>query len=181
MLFRSIRQDGNIEYLGRADSQVKVRGYRIELGEIESALSGLPGVRAAAVVVRDDMATAPSLIAFVVSDQMPGLTSPYLHELLKRTLPSYMVPAAVFVVDAIPHLSNGKVDRRALQQRLLNESRSDVSSVRARDPIEQGVLEIWREVLGEQPIDMHRNFFVMGGHSLLATQVVSRKIGRAHV
>ena len=169
-----IRQDGNIEYVGRADSQVKVRGYRIELGEIESALSGLPGVRAAAVVVRDDMTTGPSLIAFVTSDQAPGSTSPYLHELLKRILPSYMVPAAVFVVDAIPYLSNGKVDRLALQQRTLSDNRIEAASVRARDPIEQGLLEIWREVLGEQTIDIHRNFFAMGGHSLLATQVISR-------
>lgn len=169
-----VRQDGNIEYLGRGDGQVKVRGYRIELGEVESALSGLPGVRAAAAIVRDDMSTGPSLIAFVVSDQAPGSTSPYLHELLKRTLPSYMVPAAVLVVDAIPYLSNGKVDRRTLQQHLLSEIRSDPSSVRARDAIEQSLLEIWREVLGEQAIDMHRNFFAMGGHSLLATQVISR-------
>lgn len=169
-----IRQDGNIEYVGRADSQVKVRGYRIELGEIESALSGLPGVRAAAVVVRDDMTTGPSLIAFVTSDQAPGSTSPYLHELLKRTLPSYMVPAAVFVLDAIPYLSNGKVDRLALQQQMFGENRSGTASVRARDPIEQALLEIWRDVLGEQAIDIHRNFFAMGGHSLLATQVTSR-------
>ena len=169
-----IRQDGNIEYIGRADSQVKVRGYRIELGEIESALSGLPGVRAAAVVVREDMTTGPSLIAFVTSDQAPGSTSPYLHELLKRTLPSYMVPAAVCVVDAIPYLSNGKVDRLALQQHTLGDNRSETASVRARDPIEQGLLEIWRDVLGEQTIDIHRNFFAMGGHSLLATQVISR-------
>ncbi|MEK7336557.1 MAG: amino acid adenylation domain-containing protein, partial [Nitrospirota bacterium] len=169
-----IRQDGNIEYIGRADSQVKVRGYRIELGEIESALSGLPGVRAAAVVVREDMTTGPSLIAFVTSDQAPGSTSPYLHELLKRTLPSYMVPAAVCVVDAIPYLSNGKVDRLALQEHTLGDNRSETASVRARDPIEQGLLEIWRDVLGEQTIDIHRNFFAMGGHSLLATQVISR-------
>jgi amino acid adenylation domain-containing protein len=169
-----MRQDGNIEYVGRADSQVKVRGYRIELGEIEAALSGLPGVRGAAVVVREDMTTGPSLIAFVMSDQAPGSTSPYLHELLKRTLPSYMVPAAVFVVDAIPYLSNGKVDRLALQQHTFGNNRSEAASIRARDPIEQGLLEIWRDVLGEQTIDIHRNFFAMGGHSLLATQVISR-------
>ncbi len=169
-----IRQDGTIEYLGRADSQVKVRGYRIELGEIESALSGLPGVRAAAAIVRDDLTAGPSLIAFVTSDQAPGSTSPYLHELLKRTLPSYMVPVAVFVVDTIPYLSNGKVDRLALQQLTLRDNRSEGASLRARDPIEQGLLEIWRDVLGEPTIDIHRNFFTMGGHSLLATQVVSR-------
>ncbi len=169
-----MRQDGNIEYIGRADSQVKVRGYRIELGEIESALRALPGVRAAAVVVREDVTTGPSLIAFVTSDQAPGSISPYLHELLKRTLPSYMVPAAVFVVDAIPCLSNGKVDRLALQQHRLGDNGSETASVRARDPIEQSLLEIWRDVLGEQIIDIHRNFFAMGGHSLLATQVISR-------
>ncbi|SPP65499.1 non-ribosomal peptide synthetase [Nitrospira lenta] len=169
-----IRQDGNIEYVGRADSQVKVRGYRIELGEIESALSGLPGVRAAAVVVRDDMTTGPSLIAFVTSDQAPGSASPYLHELLKRTLPSYMVPAAVFAIDGLPYLSNGKVDRQALQQYTLGGNRSETASVRARDPIEQGLLDIWRDVLGERTIDIHQNFFAMGGHSLLATQVISR-------
>jgi len=169
-----IRPDGNIEYVGRADDQVKVRGYRIELGEIESALGGLPGVRAAAVVVREDMTTGPSLIAFVMSDQDPGSTSPYFHELLKRIFPFYMVPAAVFAVDAIPYLSNGKVDRRALQQLPLGDNRNDTASVRARDPIEQGLLEIWRDVLGEQTIDIHRNFFSMGGHSLLATQVISR-------
>ncbi len=169
-----LRQDGNIEYLGRADGQVKVRGYRIELGEIESALSGLPSVRAAAVIVRDDITAGPSLIAFVTSDQASGSTSPYLHELLKRTLPSYMVPVAVFVVEALPYLSSGKVDRLALQQQTLRDNRNEAASVRARDPIEQSLLEIWRDVLGEQTIDIHRNFFAMGGHSLLATQVVSR-------
>ncbi len=169
-----LRQDGNIEYIGRADSQVKVRGYRIELGDIESALRGLPGVRAAAAVVREDMAAGPSLIAFVTSDQTPGSASPYLHELLKRMLPSYMVPAAVCTVDAIPFLSNGKVDRQALQEYACGESRNDTAFVRARDPIEQGLLEIWRDVLGEPSIDIHRNFFSLGGHSLIATQVVSR-------
>ncbi|MCC6140583.1 MAG: amino acid adenylation domain-containing protein [Nitrospira sp.] len=169
-----MRQDGNIEYIGRADGQVKVRGYRIELGEIEAALRGLPGVRDVAVVVREDMAAGPSLIAFVTSDQAPGSASPYLHELLKRMLPSYMVPAAVFTVDAIPCLSSGKVDRQALQDYAFGENRNDTAFIRARDPIEQGLLEIWRDVLGEQSIDIHRNFFSLGGHSLVATQVVSR-------
>ncbi len=168
------RRDGNIEFIGRADHQVKVRGYRIELEDVEATLKTLPGVRDAAVVVREENGRGPILIAFVTSSEAPPSRSPHLLELLKRKLPSYMVPADVIVVDALPVLPSGKLDRQALRVREWNGGDGRVASLRPRDSIEQSLAEIWGSVLGRSAADIHQNFFALGGHSLLATQIVSR-------
>lgn len=168
------RQDGNIEFIGRADHQVKIRGYRVELGEVEAVLRDLPGVHDAVAILQENPPTDSSLIAFVTADQLPVSASPHLQELMRRRVPSYMVPAAVIVVDALPLLPNGKVDRHALKHRALATEQGEAMPVRPRDQIEQSLMEIWSEVLGRPATDIHQSFFTLGGHSLLATLVVSR-------
>jgi len=168
------RQDGNIEFVGREDDQVKIRGFRVELGEVEANLRNLPGIRDAAVVIQEDSGKGPVLVAFVTSDQTPISTSPHLQELLGRRVPSYMVPARVAVVDALPVLSNGKIDRNALRSRTFAAEPNGAFPGRPRDQIEQSLIELWSEVLGRRTSDVDQSFFALGGHSLLATQVVSR-------
>ena len=168
------RPDGNIEFIGRADHQVKIRGYRVELGEVEAVLRDLPGVHDAVAILKENPPTDSSLIAFVTSDRSPGSASPHLQELMRRRVPPYMVPAAVIVVDALPLLPNGKVDRHALKHRAVGTELSEATPIRPRDQIEQSLMEIWSEVLGRPATDIHQSFFALGGHSLLATLVVSR-------
>ncbi|HJT20927.1 MAG TPA: amino acid adenylation domain-containing protein [Nitrospira sp.] len=168
------RPDGNIEFIGREDDQVKIRGHRIELGEIEGVLRDLPGVRDAAVVMRDEPVAGPSLVAFVTSEGTTTPTGTHLQELLSRRLPSYMVPQPVVVLSALPSLPSGKIDRNALRRRKIDREAAGAMSAGPRDHIEYTLLELWGSVLGRKPTDVHQSFFDMGGHSLLATQVVAR-------
>ncbi|MFN8596436.1 MAG: amino acid adenylation domain-containing protein [Anaerolineae bacterium] len=163
--------DGEIEFLGRIDQQVKVRGFRIELGEIEAALAKHPDIMTAAVVARADEVGQQRLAAYIV----PHHTAPTTIELrafLKRTLPDYMVPSAYVVLDAIPVTPNGKVDRRALPEPDWSATVSEYAA--PRTPVEEIIAGIWSQVLNNKRIGLHDNFFDLGGHSLLATQVVSR-------
>ena len=168
-----LRQDGNLEFIGRADNQVKLRGYRIELDEIEASLGELPSVRDKAVVIQDGGAMGPLLVAFVTSADVPPSVSPHLLELLKRRIPSYMAPAAIVILESMPLLSSGKIDRQALRSRAWAAG-EETAPLRPRDSIEHSVMEIWSRVLGQSAVDVNQNFFALGGHSLLATQVVSR-------
>jgi len=158
------RADGELEFLGRADAQVKVRGFRIEPGEVEAALRSHPGVRAAVVAVRERR-----LAAYVVAD--PGVTGAELREMAKRRLPEYMVPAAVVLLEALPLTPAGKVDRRALPAPAGTEEEAYVAP---RTPAEEVVAGIFAEVLGRERVGAGDDFFELGGHSLLATRVVSR-------
>lgn len=168
------RQDGNIEFIGREDEQVKIRGYRIELGEVEANLRTLPGIHDAVAVVQAAPAAGPMLVAFVTADHQPAPASSYLLGLLRRKVPSYMVPAAIVVLDALPLLPSGKVDRKALRQRIESTQPAGASPARPRDQIEQSLIELWSEILGRSAPDVHESFFTLGGHSLLASQVISR-------
>jgi non-ribosomal peptide synthetase component F len=168
------RQDGNIEFIGREDEQVKIRGHRIELGEVEAHVRSLPGIRDAAAVVQADRSAGPMLVAFVTADYNPIPAGSYLLDLLKRRIPSYMVPARLVVLDELPLLPSGKVDRKALQHRKGATQPAGVSPARPRDQIEQSLIELWSEILGRSAPDVHESFFSLGGHSLLASQVVSR-------
>ncbi|HLK58120.1 MAG TPA: amino acid adenylation domain-containing protein, partial [Chthonomonadaceae bacterium] len=163
--------DGNLEFLGRIDHQVKIRGFRIELGEIESALREYPSLAEAVVLAREDVAGDKRLVAYVVgSDGAVSVSA--LREHLKDRLPGYMVPSAFVLLDALPLNTNGKVDRKALPAPDA-ESREE-TYVAPRNPIEEGMAQIWSEVLNLERIGIHANFFELGGHSLLATQVISR-------
>jgi amino acid adenylation domain-containing protein len=165
--------DGNIEYLGRLDHQVKVRGFRIELGEVEAALERHPAVRAAVVVAQDVGADDVRLIAYAV----PASETPPPRELrdaLKQELPDYMVPAAFVLLDALPLTPNGKVDRKALPEPDWSRPERQEVFVAPRTPTEEALAGIWSSVLRVERVSVHDNFFELGGHSLLATQVLAR-------
>ena len=167
--------DGNLEFLGRIDDQVKMRGFRIELGEIEATLNQSAAVRDAVVIVREDVPGDKRLVAYVVAAQNEAeLTDSELRSFLKEKLPEYMVPSAYVVLDEIPLTPNGKVDRRGLPAP--DEARPALEGmyVAPRTAVEAAVTEIWAEVLKVEQVGIHDNFFELGGHSLLATQVISR-------
>jgi amino acid adenylation domain-containing protein len=167
-------RDGNIEFLGRIDNQVKVRGYRIELGEIEEVLGQHPGVHENAVIVREDTPDDKRLVAYVVQsqDRVPAVNE--LRSFLKQKLPEYMVPSAIVALDALPLMPNGKVNRNGFPAPDQSRPELEQSYQAPRTPAEEMLVEIWAEVLKLNRIGIHDNFFDLGGHSLLATQVISR-------
>jgi acyl carrier protein len=197
------REDGQLVFAGRADTQIKLRGFRIELGEIEALLSRCPGVREAAVVLAD----APGggrLVAYVVptsDDRQPTDKRPIpphenappssrhpvtlsschlvtlvpaeLRAYLAARLPGYMVPAAYIPLDALPLTHTGKVDRRALAQLARAQPVQSQPTAPPTTPTERALADIWARVLGQAQIGIHDNFFDLGGHSLLATEVAA--------
>jgi aspartate racemase len=163
--------DGNIEFLGRLDDQVKIRGFRIELGEIESVLAGLPGVREAVVVAREDGPGDKRLLAYVTAKEGELPNVPELRGLLQAKLPEYMVPSAFVIVDRFPLTPNGKVDRKALPRP--GPVRATTKFVPPGTPTEVALARIWGEVLGLKQVGLHDNFFEVGGHSLLAIRLIS--------
>ncbi|TSC26813.1 amino acid adenylation domain-containing protein, partial [Corallococcus sp. Z5C101001] len=168
------RPNGTLEYLGRADFQVKVRGFRIELGEIEAGLLSHPSVREAVVLVREDVPGDKRLVAYLVGAPGQGVAgSQELREQLRRTLPEYMVPSAFVPLEALPLTSNGKVDRRALPAP--DTTRAEAAAlVVARTPLQLQLVRVWEETLGVSPIGIRDDFFDLGGHSMLAVQLMGR-------
>jgi amino acid adenylation domain-containing protein len=162
--------DGNIEYLGRLDFQVKLRGIRIELGEIEAALREHPQVRDAVVVAREDRPGDPRLVAYLVPEATPPPTGADLRGFLAVRLPDPMLPSAFVVLEALPLSTHGKVDRRALPAPAAAPAEGD--RVAPRDALELQLVGIWERVLDCSPIGVRDDFFERGGHSLLAVQVV---------
>jgi acyl carrier protein len=167
-----LRADGTVEYLGRPDSQVKVRGYRIELGEVEAAVRKHPAVEQAAVVVREDSPGDKRLVAYVVPSGSSAVGE--IRAALLAQLPEYMVPAAFVTLERLPHLPNGKLDRKALPAPESRHFSRGAAMVAPRTPLEEQVAGICAELLKVPRVGIHDNFFSLGGHSLLATQVVAR-------
>ncbi len=165
------RADGEIEFLGRTDHQVKVRGYRVELGEIEATLRAHARVKEAVVLLREDVPGQQRLVAYVTGEDGAGPTAAELREHVAEQVPEYMVPGAFVVLDRLPVTSNGKVDRRALP---VPERTSEGEHVEPRTVVEELLAGIWAELLGVERVGAEESFFGLGGHSLLATQVVSR-------
>ena len=171
--------DGRLEFQGRIDRQLKMRGYRIEPGEIESALVAQPEVRQAAVMVQDE-AQGKRLLAFVVlAEELPAVDRSLESMLLDRlagSLPTYMVPSALLILEALPLNANGKVDRHALSELAVGAAvhGGDEVHVEPRNPTEKLLAELWCEVLDLEQVSVESDFFDLGGHSLLATQLVSR-------
>jgi len=163
---------GDIEFLGRRDDQVKIRGFRIEPGEIESALAKHPSVRAAAVIVREDIPGEKRIVAYVVSGSRKNPEINELRNFLRRQLPDYMVPSAFVFLKAMPLTPNGKVNRRELPA-LGSTSPSSTNAV-ASDPLQLQFVRIWQDVLGHKSIGIRDNFFEAGGHSLLAARLMQR-------
>ena len=167
------RADGALEFIGRRDHQVKLRGYRIELGEIEAAVRQLPGIRHAAVVVREEVPHRRRLVAYVVTATDAIVSIELLQEGLAERLPDYMVPRVWVVLDALPLTSSGKIDRRRLPDPdAARESARD--DVRPRTPAEEIVAGIWEEVLRRPRVDVRDSFLAIGGDSLSAMQVLAR-------
>ncbi len=166
--------DGRIDYQGRNDFQVKIRGFRIELGEIEAKLAALPGVKEAVVLAREDVPGQKSLVAYYLhDDQAPSPAIDVLRSRLQMQLPDYMVPAAFVRLEAWPLTSNNKIDRKALpapEDGALGSARAYVAP---RTPIEEVLVDIWRELLGVERIGVRDDFFDLGGHSLLAMRAIS--------
>lgn len=167
--------DGNVEFLGRVDDQVKIRGFRVEPEEIAGVLRDHPGVREAAVLAREDSAGDKRLTAFVTSSAAAApVTGEELRAYLQSRMPEYMVPAGFVVVDSLPLTGSGKVDRQALLRMEADKAAQTAEKVLPRNPTEQGVADIWAEVLAVESVSIHDNFFELGGHSLLVTQVIAR-------
>ncbi|MER5793880.1 non-ribosomal peptide synthase/polyketide synthase [Streptomyces sp. NPDC001980] len=158
--------DGELEYLGRTDDQVKLRGFRIELGEIETVLAAHPAVAHATVVVRDDR-----LVAYAVAVARTTADSATLRAHAAAALPEYMVPAAVVTLDTLPLTPNGKLDRRALPA---PDFAAEVTDTRPRTPLEETLGALVAEVLGLERVGVDDDFFALGGDSIVAMQLVAR-------
>lgn len=170
--------DGQIEFLGRRDTQVKVRGYRIELGEVESVLALHDAVRQAAVTTYEDGTGNTMLAAYVVmKENAPPVADGELPAWLRSRLPDYMVPASYTVMDALPLTSNGKIDRKALRPPAPRERRAVTGYVAPRDSLESQIAFLWEQVLGKDHVGVYDDFFALGGHSLMAARLFAQ-IGR---
>ncbi|KAA0920546.1 non-ribosomal peptide synthetase, partial [Streptomyces apricus] len=161
---------GELEYVGRGDSQVKVRGFRIEPGEVEAAVVAHPGVAQAVVVAVDGTGTGKRLVAYVVPAEPAGVSADQLREAVAARLPDFMVPALFMTLDRLPLMPNGKLDRAALP-----EPQFTTGTYRApRTAAERSLAQLFAEVLGVEQVGLDDNFFALGGHSLLATRLISR-------
>ncbi|HEX8560039.1 MAG TPA: amino acid adenylation domain-containing protein [Pyrinomonadaceae bacterium] len=166
--------DGNLEFLGRADQQVKLRGYRIELGEIEARLEEHPAVEESVVVAREDEAGDKTLCAYFVANQSHAPSANLLRDFLRERLPDYMLPRVFMELDEFPRTPNGKTDRRALPLPTASRPHLEKTFVAPRGPVEQRLAKIWAEVLKLDRVGVEDNFFELGGDSLLAARIVAR-------
>jgi pyochelin synthetase len=166
--------DGNIEFLGREDSQVKVQGYRIELGEIEAKLVEHQAVEHCVVVVREDIPGEKRLVGYVVARPSTPVDTAGLREFLRARLPEYMVPATFVFLDQFPLTANGKVNRKALPAAARAQvETNDRSPVGPQDVLELKLTGLWEKILNVHPIHPRDNFFDLGGNSLLAVRLFS--------
>ncbi|KAK9759407.1 hypothetical protein K7432_017678 [Basidiobolus ranarum] len=185
------RSDGNLEFVGRIDHQVKIRGFRIELGEIENVLLQQDSIRECVVVVRDGPSGEKQLVSYIVTDddsdaglnlrneEESGIIvdEPFvshLRELLHTLLPKYMVPSAIIVLDSMPLMPNGKINRGALPVLSSSQRKERDGFLGQGTKLQRTIRDIFVEVLGFEQVSIHDNFFDLGGHSLSATKVISR-------
>ena len=174
--------DGQIEFLGRKDHQVKLRGYRIELGEIEAALAQHPAVQEAVLLLREDQPGKQRLVAYLLQAPTEVMatattaapTTSVWRSFLQERLPEYMVPTAFVLLKEFPRTTSGKVDRRALPAPERGSGAGDGGFLAPRDLLEMKLARIWEEILDVKAVGVHDNFFELGGHSLLATRLMSR-------
>jgi len=167
-----IMVDGNMEFLGREDTQVKLKGYRIELGEIEKVLSAHPHIKNAVVDLRDSPNSGKCLVAYYISDNV--MYEADIHVFCSKTLASYMVPQHYIRVGSFPLNANGKVQRKKLPSPNFNEVRVGQREGRALNAIEQKLIDVWKQLLGISEIGLQANFFELGGDSIAGMQMVGR-------
>jgi len=163
------RADGNIQFLGRSDNQVKIRGQRLELGEVESVLRGLPGVFDCAVVAREDPSEEKYLAAYIVPSASPSTDT--IRKFLRERVPDYMVPSRYVFLTKIPLTPNGKVNRLALPDLEMADPPDDSVFVEPQTGIERKIASIWKEMLNIKRVGLHDNFFDLGGNSFLAVRM----------
>lgn len=168
------RPDGAIEFLGRGDEQVKIRGFRIELGEIEALLATYPAVNASVVIAREDAPGDRRLVAYLVLNQGWTATTSELRRFLNENLPEYMIPSAFVLLDGLPSMPNGKVDRRALPAPEHHRPELEKTFVAPLTPVERQLAQVWSKVLGIEQVGVHDNFFDLGGDSILAIRVAAK-------
>jgi acyl-coenzyme A synthetase/AMP-(fatty) acid ligase len=170
------RADGQLEYLGRMDRQVKLRGYRIELGEIEAALLEHEGLAAAAVLALPMPSAEQHLVGYLQWKPEGAHAIEQVRQMLNKRLPAYMIPSQWVELEALPLLPNGKLDRLALPapESLTSEQEKKISYVAPQTPQQEMLVAIWKDVLGRDLVGIQNNFFELGGHSLLATRVISQ-------
>ena len=167
------RPDGTIDFLGRRDHQVKIRGYRIECGEIETILTTHQAVKEVLVLPREDSAGNRRLVAYIVPESGSAPQISEFRDFLRKTLPSYMIPAGFVFLEAFPLTSNGKVNKRLLPVEDQRSSQEEGTYVAPRNSLESQLTKIWETVLGRQPIGVTDNFFNLGGESLMAVRLCS--------
>ena len=169
-----LRADGALDYLGRIDQQVQIRGCRVELGEVERALEDHPAADQVAVLAPADEQDDRQLIAFVQPKSGKDLSAESLHDFVRKTLPTYMLPSRYDIVSALPLTPSGKVDRQRLKARESTTGVSVLSATSARSPTEEILLGIWSDLLKTEGLGVTDHFFECGGHSLLAGRVLAR-------
>jgi aryl carrier-like protein len=170
-------REGEVEYIGRRDGQVKVRGMRIELGEIEAVMEEQEGVAEAVVVVREEVAGDQRLIAYLVAAGAATLRTDEVREYVRGRLPEYMVPQACVVLERMPLTASGKVDRGRLPGVGVERPELREEYVGPRSELEEGIARVWGAVLGVERVGVRDNFFDVGGHSLLMVEVQGRLRG----
>lgn len=168
-----MRDDGVIDYIGRNDFQVKLRGQRIELGEIELVLSQFPGVIQTVVLAREDRKNDQRLVAYLMTKDGKAPENQALRDHLRGYLPDYMVPAHFVTLSEFPLTSSGKVDRKALPAPVLGEVDENTLAL-PENPIEEQLVQVWKDILGLEKVGVTNDFFELGGHSLLGTQMFAR-------
>ncbi|MEV6951754.1 non-ribosomal peptide synthase/polyketide synthase [Streptomyces sp. NPDC051183] len=166
------RPDGSLEFLGRADGQIKIRGYRVELGEIQAALAALPGIHDAVVVLREDTPGAKEIVAYLITAGGAAHDPADLREALARDLAPYMIPAAFVTLERLPLTTNGKLDKRALPAPGSDARRATGTRTAPRTPAEQRIADVWEEVLGLDALGVDDSFFELGGDSIRAVALV---------
>ena len=167
------QENGDLEFLGRMDQQVKLRGFRVELGEIEAVLTELPEIQQAAVTVHGANAGREQLVAYVVPAAEEPSEIPDLQAWLGENLPAYMMPSTTVTLDTLPLTPSGKIDRRALPEPDVAASSARETTVRPRDALELQLTRIWEEILDIHPVGVKDDFFELGGHSLLAMRLIA--------
>jgi aspartate racemase len=172
--------DGNLEFLGRIDDQVKVRGFRIEVGEIEAALRQFPHARAAVVVAREDVPGEKRLVGYLAIPSAHRPSVETLKRFLRARLPEYMVPVDIVMLRQLPLTAGGKIDRSNLPRPELNRDAPGKHYVAPRNDLERNLVAIWEAMLGVKPVGIRDNFFELGGHSLMEIRLIGeieKKLG----